>query len=109
MHPSRESLSNASIFYLPGNTPENLRLSLHYSSFREGSYYTGLRVQAVLDDFHEIAGYKQGDFDCLFAVFLYEFIADCKRDSWLDRFSVSMKISSSLRKELAAFMGKHDG
>ncbi|MBQ3456465.1 MAG: hypothetical protein IJG36_08510, partial [Synergistaceae bacterium] len=72
------------------------------------SPYARRRTQAVLDDFHALLGSGDKDSDCLLAVFPYAFIAGRNRESLLDRLSVSMKISSGLRKELAAFMGEYD-
>lgn len=69
------------------------------------TYYAGLRVKAVLDDFHTLAGSEDRDSDCLFALFPYAFLTDSNRDSLPGKFS---GISGGLREELSAFMGEND-
>lgn len=83
-------------------------VTVHDSVLRSFGFtsYAGLRVKAVLDDFHKLANIKEDkDSDCLFALFPYAFITDSNRDSLLNRFS---GISSELRKEFSNFIGEHD-
>lgn len=83
----------------PGAVHDSLLRSFGFT------HYAGLRVQAVLDDFHKFAGSEDKDSDYLFALFSYVFLTDSNRDSLLDKFSGT---SSGLRKKLSAFMGEHD-
>ena len=71
--------------------------------------YTRSQLQKVITDFHAIHQSENADFDCLFAIFPYAYLADRHQNPLLDMLSKSISISNELKKELVIFTGTGNG
>ena len=67
--------------------------------------YTRSQLQMVITDFHALHQSESADFDCLFAIFPFAYLAGRHQAPLLDKLFESISISGELKKELEIFTG----